>query len=63
MKISKQADHFNILVSRQELAALNNCLNETLQCVDEDEFHTRVGVPSTKARDMLKQISSAYDEA
>ena len=43
----------------QELVAFANCLNETLEAVEEWEFSTRVGVERSVVEAMLGSLSRA----
>lgn len=62
MKITKQNDHYHVLVSLGELATLNNCLNETLILVDKTEFPTRVGADKAVVERLLDEINDAFNE-
>ena len=61
MKISKTEDHFMLEVSHEELGILSNALNETLACIEEWEYQTRMGVFSETVLVLLKELSRAYD--
>ena len=60
MEIIKKDDVYQILISREELGTLGNCLNETLENVDAFEFQTRVGVERSEVQILLAQITKAY---
>lgn len=62
MKIVKQNNDYHVLVSRGEMATLNNCLNETLILVDKTEFPVRVGADLTVVDRLLDEINDAFDE-
>jgi len=61
MEIKSDGELFWIGLTRDELATLNNCLNEALEIVDPQEFHTRVGAERSEVRSMLRMIGNAYD--
>jgi hypothetical protein len=48
-------------VTPDELVLLCNALNESLECVDEFEFATRLGNESDKARDLLEKLTCIWD--
>lgn len=62
MKIVTQNNDYHVLVSRGELATLNNCLNEALILVDRTEFQTRVGVDMAVVDGLLDEINDAFNE-
>lgn len=60
MDVTHNADGtFELLASRDELVALNNCMNEALQAVADFEFHARVGATRADVRALLHTVNSA----
>lgn len=62
MKISRQNDHYHIIVSRNELEILANCLREALSMLGEAEFNMRVGVKAAIVRERLEKMMKAARE-
>jgi 3-hydroxyacyl-CoA dehydrogenase len=52
-------DEFHLVVSRDELCGINNCLNETLSELADWEFQTRVGLERHEIRGLLEAIGRA----
>ncbi len=50
---------FQILASREELAVLSNCMNETCNGLPIEEFQTRVGIDIELARKILDTLYGA----
>jgi hypothetical protein len=63
MKISNSDNRFTLEVSQDELGILSNALNETLECIEEWEYQTRMGVSSETVLALLKELSRAYKSA
>ena len=62
MKISRQNDQYDILVSREELEILANCHREALNMLSEAGFEMRVGVKAAVVRERLEQMAKAFRE-
>lgn len=62
MKIVKKKNDYRVLVSRGELATLNNCLNETLILVKEADFPIQVGAEMSIVDKFLDEINDALNE-
>jgi len=60
MRISKQNQHFEIVVSAEELRVINQCLREALVALEPDEFFARVGSKASEVETLLKQLEEAY---
>ena len=43
MKITITNHHFVLDISKDEMAIINNALNESLACIEEWEYQTRIG--------------------
>jgi hypothetical protein len=52
-----------LALSKDELSALNNCLNEVCNGINLFEFETRVGASREKVREMLKTIDARLARA
>jgi hypothetical protein len=52
-----EKDHVAVLVGRDDLSFLANCINESLGAVEDWEFQTRLGVTRSEARDAIKILS------
>lgn len=63
MEIGKENDLFQIMVSRDELRIIANCLNETLENVEPFEFYTRVGAEISEVEHLLDTLGRAYRKA
>lgn len=48
-------------VCDEELMAFNNCMNETLEALQEWEFETRVGVSRAFIEGLMRQLASDPD--
>jgi hypothetical protein len=48
-----------VLINKNDLSLLNNCINEALQALDEDEFKIRTGYSQESAETLLQDIHSA----
>lgn len=63
--MKKEEAHLPKMVTLQvtpdELVLLCNALNESLECVDEFEFTTRLGNESDKARNLLEKLTCIAD--
>lgn len=56
MRVSRNsADRFDLRLSRDELRAISNCMNETLHGLYVEEFSTRVGADR-------KTVESIHDQ-
>ena len=61
MKVTTRSnDAFEILLTKDELGAMCNCINEALQ-IEDPEFQTRVGAPWDKILQDLNTLLQAYD--
>jgi hypothetical protein len=52
LRVSRQNDQFDILVSRDELKILANCTREALSRLRKDSFKSRVGRKLTSSADI-----------
>lgn len=53
--------NFSLNVTKNELIAINNALNEVLngpEAIDEEEFETRIGETKSTIQKILAQIAS-----
>lgn len=62
MKISKEHEQYNILVSRDELKTLGHCLLEAMENLNEIDFKIRVGRSVSEVEALLEEIIKAYRE-
>ena len=46
-----------VRLTRDEAVAINNALNESLQHLEEWEFHARMGVTSSEVRTLLSEFN------
>jgi hypothetical protein len=64
MKIEKRGEgFFSILISHDDLGIINNCINDAIDLMVEDQFHARVGVSRQEALALLEVISNALRNA
>ena len=56
---STSGDGFMIRLSARELSAISNCINEARECVDIEEFHTRIGAHEQTVKEIHHQILKA----
>jgi hypothetical protein len=54
--LSVKGDKVMVVVSADELSFLLNAINETLEAVDEWEFHTRTGETRSRALEIHAQL-------
>lgn len=49
-----------LILSAEEIATINNAMNEALEALaaDPDEFHTRVGATVPAAKELLASINA-----
>jgi len=63
MKIDKVGENqFRLDLSSDELISISNCLNETIEAIDEFEFQTRVGVDLDNISSLIKLMHAALDQ-
>jgi hypothetical protein len=63
MKIDKVGENqFRLDLSSDELISISNCLNETIEAIDEFEFQTRIGVDLDNISSLLKSMHAALDQ-
>jgi len=62
MKITREGDHYRIVVSEDELATLNDSVLAAIENLDEVEFRARVGVEMSEGKRIVEQIVKAYRE-
>ena len=61
MKISARgSDCFEILLSKEDLGTVGNCLNEVCNGIEVFEFQTRIGVSREQVSKLLDTIVKAY---
>lgn len=56
---SPNGDGFIIRLSDSELSAISNCINEARECVDIEEFHTRIGAYEQTVKEIHHRILEA----
>ena len=49
-----------LTVTRHELGAISNALNEVLHGIEVFEFHARIGATRNEAEDLLRRIGDLY---
>lgn len=62
MKISRQNDQYDILVSREELEILANCHREALNMLSKESFEMRVGEKPAVVKGRMEQLVKASRE-
>ena len=55
----KETGGATLELDAQELVAFSNCLNETLEVIEDWEFSTRVGVERRVVEAMLRSLQRA----
>jgi hypothetical protein len=63
MKTKQNHNVLVIEVTLDELSVICNALNESLENIEEWEYHTRMGVPIEVTKTMLSELSNAYSAA
>jgi len=57
MKFEQGSDEsVTLRLTRNELGILNNCLNEALEALDDDEFSVRVGASASEVEELLTEF-------
>ena len=59
MQLRRDNAHLELRISAEELTALQNGLNEAIEALDEWEFPIRVGVETSEARRILRDLQDA----
>jgi hypothetical protein len=55
--VDQQSDCAVVRLSADEIIALTNALNESLELIEEWEFETRMGVTKLEARSLLAALN------
>lgn len=58
---AREKNSLTVRLTRDELAILNNALNEVCHGIDIPEFSTRIGAEIDEAKALLKQLGDALE--
>ena len=61
--VSTEQGKATVELTKDDLLALNNALNEVCNALDTWDFQTRMGCSLDDARRLLKAVSQAYEQA
>jgi len=60
--VSFQPGKAHVELTREDLLALSNALNEVCNALDLWDFETRMGCSRESVQELLKEVSSAYEQ-